>query len=42
MCEEVLEVQKAAMASQVLVELVELVASVSFGMYVCNRIRNDY
>jgi hypothetical protein len=33
MCEEVLVVQKAAMASQVLVELAALVATVSCGMY---------
>jgi hypothetical protein len=33
MCEEALEVQKAAMASQVLAELVELVANVSCGTY---------
>jgi hypothetical protein len=33
MCEEALEVQKAAMASQVLAELAELVATVSCGMY---------
>jgi hypothetical protein len=33
MCEEALEVQKAAMASRVLAELVELVATVSCGRY---------
>jgi hypothetical protein len=33
MCKEALEVRKAAMASQVLAELVELAAVVSCGMY---------
>jgi len=33
MCEEALGVRKAAMASQVLAELAELVATVSCGMF---------
>jgi hypothetical protein len=33
MCEEALEVQKAAMASQVLAELAELAGTVSCGRY---------
>jgi hypothetical protein len=40
MCGEALGVQKASMVSQEQVEQVELAASVSYGMHICNRIHN--
>lgn len=41
MCKEAVEVKKAAMASQVLVDLAGRVANPSYGMHLCNRIPAD-